>query len=116
MTLTPLNARATLWSGFGKVNRQNAGFFIFSAFANLFIAYMGYKIEINEKKIGGWRIFIYQLRGIKVERAERDCQTVKIPDHARVERSSTTLGMINALPTQSGWRAAHAVKPPSVGR
>ena len=38
MTLTPLNAKATLWSGFGKVNRQNAGFFIFSAFANLFIA------------------------------------------------------------------------------
>jgi hypothetical protein len=63
---------------------------------------MGCKIEINGKKIGGWRIFIYQLPGIKVERVERDCQTVKIPDHARVERSSTTLGMINALPTQSG--------------
>ena len=78
---------------------------------------MGSKIEINGKKIGGWRIFIYQLPGIKVERVERDCQTVKIPDHARVERSSTTLGMINALPTQSGGRAAHAVTPPpSVGR
>ena len=116
MTLTPLNARATLWSRLGKVNRQNAGFFIFSAFANLFIARVGCKIEINGKNFGDWRIFIYQLRGIKVERAERDCQTVKIPDHARFERSSTTLGMINALPTQSGGRAAHAVNPPSVGR
>ena len=116
MTLTPLNARATLWSRFGKVNSQNVGFFIFSAFANLFIARVGCKIEINGKNFGDWRIFIYQLRGIKVERVERDCQTVKIPDHARVERSSTTLGMINALPTQSGGRAAHAVKPPSFGR
>lgn len=58
MTLTPLNARATLWSGLGKVNRQNAGFFIFSATANLFIAHVGCKIEINEKKFGFVGIFI----------------------------------------------------------
>jgi hypothetical protein len=58
MTLTPLNARATLWAGCTKVNRQNAGFCFFSAIAKPFVAYLGYKIEINEKISVFKRIFI----------------------------------------------------------
>ncbi len=63
MTLTPLNARPTLWAGCTKVNRQNAGFCIFSAIAKRFIAHLGCKIEINEKISVYKRIFIDCLGG-----------------------------------------------------